>query len=35
MPGFDNRGPEGAGAMTGRGMGKCKGNSEEIVSRGA
>lgn len=24
MPGYDRTGPEGKGAMTGRGMGKCK-----------
>jgi hypothetical protein len=26
MPGLDGRGPLGAGAMTGRGLGRCSGN---------
>lgn len=26
MPGLDGRGPNGNGSMTGRGLGRCKGN---------
>lgn len=40
MPGFDSKGPRGAGPASGRGMGKCAGNApspetgETAVSRG-
>lgn len=28
MPGFDRRGPEGEGPMTGRGLGRCNENAK-------
>jgi hypothetical protein len=34
MPGFDRTGPEGAGPMTGRQLGRCAGNTSVIPGRG-
>lgn len=37
MPGFDRKGPEGEGPMTGRKLGRCKGNTDSPrnLGRGA
>lgn len=34
MPGFDRTGPEGAGPMTGRQLGRCAGNTSVFPGRG-
>ncbi len=34
MPNFDGTGPQGNGAMTGRKMGRCAGNSENRIGFG-
>jgi len=34
MPGFDRTGPEGAGPMTGRQLGRCTGNTRVTPGRG-
>jgi hypothetical protein len=34
MPGFNRKGPSGAGPMTGRQLGKCTGNVEDFPGRG-
>ena len=34
MPGYDRTGPAGAGPMTGRQLGRCKGNVTDLSARG-
>ena len=35
MPRFDGTGPDGKGPMTGRGLGKCSGNTRSTTNKDA